>query len=515
MNENENVSFFDTIGLHPTEKIEQRCTSSFLQNKLNEAFPSEELKIISCVFNKTGKYHNTSRGALMLLFASNRITGLPPYYEILISHKTGRHQETITIWTPLVWNDRFAGCVGGGTSTGGAFYITRPNNFERSMTLPKAIINGFTAATTDASCLKNEWIFDSNGKIDYELLENWAHKSTHIMTLVGKFVAETVHQRPVRFSYLHGGSGGGRQSIVEAQFYPTDYDGIWASCPAIHWNKLLLSGLWPIAVMNTYHHLLHPKKYRFFMEYAQNLVGGKKAYYHEEKFVVLDAKVCVGQKTNKGIITDLDALVMNEIWGGPKDKQGNRLWFYFHPGVQNYNRIIPIGSFYYTLFNKPKPFFLSTFYARWVTENPKQRFDHVTKEEFVGLFRRAQSKYAHIEADNPDLKMFFEHRGKLMIDHGYDDPIIPIDGTIDFVKKVHSSIKSTPYSDSFRVFLTPGDGHGSCTHHGAGITEVDGMRTLMQWVENQQVPNFIRKVLGTRKGEIIEEGMQKAYRFDE
>lgn len=52
------------------------------------------------------------------------------------------------------------------------------------------------------------------------------------MTVFGKAVAQILHDRPVKYAYMNGGSGGGRQSMAEAQEFPEDYDGIWACCPA-------------------------------------------------------------------------------------------------------------------------------------------------------------------------------------------------------------------------------------------------------------------------------------------
>ena len=123
-----------------------------------------------------------------------------------------------------------------------------------------ALINGFTCATTDSG---NQGSCDKWGR-DRECLENWSYRGTHNMTIFGKAVAEILHGRPVRYSYMNGGSGGGRQSLAEAQFYPNDYDGIWASCPAINWTQFLASGLWAVTVMNEYDHILGlPQNQRF------------------------------------------------------------------------------------------------------------------------------------------------------------------------------------------------------------------------------------------------------------
>ena len=89
-------------------------------------------------------------------------------------------------------------------------------------------MNGFTAATSDAGNEKygSNWAVDKSGKVVMERMENWRANATHNMTVFGKAVAEILHERPVRYSYMNGGSGGGRQSMVEAQEFPEDYDGV-------------------------------------------------------------------------------------------------------------------------------------------------------------------------------------------------------------------------------------------------------------------------------------------------
>ena len=43
-----------------------------------------------------------------------------------------------------------------------------------------------------------------------------------------------------RFSYWDGCSGGGRQSLKEAQRFPFDYDGIIAGAPGNYWTHMLM-----------------------------------------------------------------------------------------------------------------------------------------------------------------------------------------------------------------------------------------------------------------------------------
>ena len=168
---------------------------------------------------------------------------------------------------PISWNDRFAGTAGGGTGIGGRGYLTVPDNTTRGWTVPYAVMNGFTAATIYAGNIEgwHDYTLDSKtGKFNTELYENWRVRSTHHMTIFGKAVAEILHDRPVKYAYMNGGSGGGRQSLMEVQNYPRDYNGVWASCPAINWNHFLLGGLWPEIVMKEHKHFLSAKKESVF-----------------------------------------------------------------------------------------------------------------------------------------------------------------------------------------------------------------------------------------------------------
>ncbi len=208
---------------------------------------------------------------------------------------------------------------------------------------------------------------------------------------------------------------------------------------------------------------------------------------------------------------------MREIWNGPRRKNGEQLWYGHRPGVLFWNVGIPIGAFYYSLIGgKPKPFFLCTHYARWITENPKQTFEDITMDEFERLFDESVTKFAAAAADKTDLSDFMKAGGKLMIDHGIDDPLIPVDGTLDYYRRLCAEMGGEDTVNRFcRLYITPGDGHGSCNWHGPGITESDGMTALMEWVEKGIAPDALRVVQVSRSGGTLCEGYQKPFEFSE
>lgn len=518
MLEKEQYHFYDTSKLIKTRGIEERAKENYIRNELMKRFPEERFERINILRNDTGVYKRKC-GLFDRLWGSNKpITGLPSYYEVEIIHSTGEYKEELIIWSPVAWNDRFAGTAGGGTSTGGRNYLTRPDDTTRGWTVPYAVMNGFTAATINAGNCSgiHDYILDKEtGQFCMELYENWRLRSTHNMTVYGKAVAEILHDRPVSYSYMNGGSGGGRQSLMEVQNYPEDYDGVWAACPAINWNHFLLGGLWPIAVMNEKHHFLSAKKNQFFLEQAQTNVGGKEIFYSLDKIPDFDANTCIGEKTEGGVIIKEDAEVINEIWKGPHREDGSRLWYAQDPGVKNWRKVIPIGTYYYPLFGNKRveTFILGRNHARWITGNPKETFRNITQKEIEWLYEEGTRKFADSLGDNPAIDEFVNRGGKLMIDHGIDDPLIPVKGTLDYYDKLCKYFGGKEKVDEFcRLYITPGDNHGNCWGNGPGIKESTGMKAMMEWVERGVAPGALRKVRVEQKsGKLIQESMQMPY----
>ena len=516
MLEQDEILFFDLSGLRETKAFREKARESLIRAALETRFPGEIFPEIDVSVNTTGVYKRKFSAAEMIWGTNGPVRGLPPYAEVRIVHRTGEHSEIITVGTPAARNGRFAGTAGGGTSTGGETYLTKPKNTQRGWTVPFAVMNGFTAATVWAGNSEGtkDYVVDAKtGAFSRELYENWRAGSTHRMTVIGKAVAEILHDRPVEYSYMHGGSGGGRQCLMEVQLYPFDYDGVWASCPAINWHKFLCAGLWPSVVMNEYRHFLPPGKNAFFLDHVHEKYGGKEAYYAMRSVPSFDAADCVGMKAPGGVVTAEDARVMNEIWAGPSRKNGERLWYACRPGVRNWLVGIPLGTYWYPLFaRRVRPFILAPFHARWITGDPKETCADMKKEEFCALFDEGLRKFGDSLGDNPAIDAFAGHGGKLMIDHGTDDPLIPVDGTLDYAEKLLAHFGRNGLAEFFRLYVTPGDNHGNCWGNGPGITVGDGMRALTDWVEKGTAPDSIRKVRVDRKsGKLLAEGREDAW----
>jgi feruloyl esterase len=72
---------------------------------------------------------------------------------------------------------------------------------------------------------------------------DWGNRSTHLMTVVGKTLVNVFYAKAPSKSYFNACSTGGRQSLMEAERFPTDYDGILAGDPAFDMTHLVMSGV--------------------------------------------------------------------------------------------------------------------------------------------------------------------------------------------------------------------------------------------------------------------------------
>jgi feruloyl esterase len=151
--------------------------------------------------------------------ATSAIVNLPPFCRVAATLRpTPDSNIKIELWMPEKdWNGRFLGTGNGG----GAGKIS-----YRSLAL--GMRRGFATANTDMGTSP-----EANAVVGHP--ERWAdfgYRSTHQMTVVSKQILQAYYNKPQSHAYFVGCSTGGGQGLMEAQRFPSDYNGIIAGAPA-------------------------------------------------------------------------------------------------------------------------------------------------------------------------------------------------------------------------------------------------------------------------------------------
>jgi feruloyl esterase len=156
-------------------------------------------------------------------------TNLPPYCDVSATIKpTADSSINVRVWMPTAnYNGRYLG-TGNGGYAGGFFFSELADGINR----------GFATANTDMGTAPAAGV---NADVLVGHPEKWKDfgwRATHLMTTFAQALVNTFYGNPATKSYFSGCSTGGQQALMEAERFPDDYDGIFAGAPAFNRTHL-------------------------------------------------------------------------------------------------------------------------------------------------------------------------------------------------------------------------------------------------------------------------------------
>ncbi|KAJ4178525.1 hypothetical protein NW755_013139 [Fusarium falciforme] len=187
-----------------------------------------------------------------------------------------------------------------------------------------------------------QWFLKNDSTVNEVLLENFAHRSVHDLTVIGKAAVKAFYGKQPAYSYYSGCSQGGRQGYFAAEKYPEDFDGILANAPAINAPQLSPAEFWPSVLMTN---IVVPPQCVFracqdaIVEACDALDGARdglisapeKCHYDTSKLV--SKKIECTETDSTVVVTKEHAELVAKILEGPVDSNGKTLWYGTPPGA--------------------------------------------------------------------------------------------------------------------------------------------------------------------------------------
>jgi feruloyl esterase len=109
-----------------------------------------------------------------------------------------------------------------------------------------------------------------------------------------------------------------------------------------------------------------------------------------------------------------------------------------------------------------------------------------SKYSFATFAKDTRLAASFLNATNPDLDALKARHGKLILWHGWADPALPAEATVDYYRQVLAHDANA--NEYCRLFMVPG-----CLHCGGGpgATEVDWLSAVVDWVERGKAPDAV------------------------
>ncbi len=287
-------------------------------------------------------------------------------------------------------------------------------------------------------------------------------------------ITQRYNRAPSRM-YFIGASTGGREALRVAQRFPSDYDGVLAAYAA--WDQVELD--------------------LQFIRTAKALYASGGFLGHAQTHLIARAvqQSCDAQDgLRDGIISNPSACHVDAArlrchdgarhHGCLSDAQFHTLMTFASPqrtamplsnGVESipgYNVLAgadltyAVGVLHFPL---PDPLLILNSFGYVIGDDVTRnffsvghRFDSLTLDTTTGGSFRAQliRQAGEIDSTDANLRPFLAHGGKLILVHGTIDTVVPTESSVDYYRRLQSTLGAGTTADFARLYLVPGLGHG-------------------------------------------------------
>ncbi len=373
-------------------------------------------------------------------------------------------------WMPVSgWNGKFEVVGDGGTA--GSLGL---NN----MVTP--VGKGYAVANTDTG---HQSQTSSFALVSDELVEDFAHRGFHVTTQVGKQVVAAYYGTGPSRSYFVGCSTGGAEAMSEVQRYPDDFDGIVAGDPSWDQMRLYAARVWlntfvnrtPAAVIPA---SKYPMIHNAVLERCDAVDGVKDGVIEDPTKCAFDFSTLTCSEADRADCLTKDQVETANAMTRPiRDPKSGAV---LHPG-----RYYPGSELGWGGVAGPSPSGESHEGMRKIVFTPDWDYHTITVPDDVERAVRADKGLLY--GGDPDVSRFFTRGGKLLMYHGWADPLVSPDTSVMMFKRINDTVGSSA-ANSLALFMVPGMGH---CQGGPGTDVFDKVAALDQWVDTGKKPQSI------------------------
>src|SRR3989454_10814391 len=260
-----------------------------------------------------------------------------------------------------------------------------------------------------------------------EKVKDWGLRAHYYVATAAKTLSLVFYSRPVEHSYFEGCSNGGRQAMMMAQNYPELFDGIVAGAPSMFYPDLLFWLIWTGKTLTPVYGQPPALSFATASSITQRvldkcdgidgLVDGQITNPRACSFDI-DALGPAGEK----LLTAQELATVKAMYAGTTSESGQQRYAgakfgseaNFDPNFADNGRYGPfVGHYVYSL---------DWSLAQWRANiNFSTVYDHA--KEVLSPVTAAPS---------PDIRAFVNRGGKLIQYHGWNDSVVPPDGSVAY-----------------------------------------------------------------------------------
>ena len=421
------------------------------------------------------------------------LKGLPASCRVRLRLSLGTGSDIrAELWLPAEgWNGRFLGTGNGGYG-GIIMHGALGDGIRRGFATVNDDMGTSPASGLDGSALVGKpvkWL-------------DFGYRSAHAAAVAGKRLTAAYYGRRPHHAYFVGCSNGGRQALQEAEKFPDDFDGIVAGCTAPAATRTIAQVAWMHAALRTSPASLPSKEQVEALHAAVLAACGPtdagpagEAWLADPSSCAFDpgALACSGSSP-PGCLAPAQVEAMRKIYAGPSNpRTGARILAGLSRGAESY-------PFFAWLAAQPQAPLDATF--RWVLGADWDPTHLDLDRDFAAVLGVLAPI---VDAGGSDLSRFAKRGGKLVLWHGWNDPIVPAGASIDHYLDVVArqsgpAARRVETTRSFaRLFFAPGVVHcqggpgpfgfGAVSPGASFDADHDMLAGVVRWVEQGVAPD--------------------------